>query len=205
MNKDLFYYSVGTGLIGAPVSLYQLIKLNGIRVKPLQFTTLCSRVLPVHIAIKTVQIEACTPFCQAFNPWVGFALSGIIQGGVYGQLNIFYSKALKISKVNPSYIGCMRGWVFAALRDTGSQGIPYMFSNSWGSLIILSITSTYLTQFVHNCQTTMHVYQDLGYSQAIQKTFKDKRSLYKGAEARIGLLLMTNIMNDMFLPWKKKD
>lgn len=200
MNEDIFYYSVGTGLIGAPVSLYQLIKLNGIYLTPWKFTTLCSRALPVHIAIKAVQIEVCTPFCQAFNPWVGFALSGIIQGGVYGQLNIFYSKALKINN-NTKYIGCMRGWMFAALRDTGSQGIPYMFSNSWGSLIILSIASTYLTQFVHNCQTMMHIYQDLGYSQAIQKTFKDKKSLYKGAEARVGLLLVTNIMNDLFLPW----
>lgn len=95
-----------------------------------------------------------TPVREHLNPWAAFCLVGVLQGGVYGQANIYFVKQLNIGVLlqlvssnlcscssprhavfsiigkHVSYSGIFRGFGFAGVRDTLSQGIPYVFSET---------------------------------------------------------------------------
>jgi hypothetical protein len=121
-----------------------------------------------------------------------------------------------------------RGSLFAGVRDMISQGTPFMcskyvqsnaldvlvptvgdetttgrldFVKHWASLLSTSVTATYLSQGLHNCQTTMQTNSSFGYMDAVKKVWADHglAAFYRGAEARVGLLVIINILNELLL------
>lgn len=168
-------------------------------------------------------MNASTPTRDYFNPWAAFALVGVLQGGVYGQANIFFVKSLNIGK-KVTYMGLLRGYGFAGLRDMLSQGIPYVLAKSvetefldkvyktdensmgshikkWSSVLGTSVFATYASQGFHNCQVTMHADHSLNHITGLRQAFQTNgfSLLYKGAEARVALLLIVNVLNELFL------
>ncbi len=55
-------------------------------------------VFPVQTFLKSIQMNISTPVKEYLNPWMAFAVVGILQGGVYGQCNMYFSKTLGIGK-----------------------------------------------------------------------------------------------------------
>jgi hypothetical protein len=71
----------------------------------------------------------------------------------------------------------------------------------WTALLSTSIVATYLSQGLHNLQITMQADASLSYAQVVPTVWK-KHGLslfYKGAEARVGLLLIVNVLNQLLL------
>lgn len=58
-----------------------------------------------------------------------------------------------------------------------------------------------MSQGLHNCQITMQADQSLGYASAVRTVFQQHgiRALIRGAEARVGLLLIVNLLNELLL------
>lgn len=219
-------YGAAISLFSPYASIYQLCKLNPqVQATNARMLNLSARVFPVQTALKFVQINIGTEVKEYLNPWACFAVVGILQGGVYGQCNIYFSKQLGIAK-NPSLKGLFRGVAFAAGRDTVSQGVPFMcsplmkkyvvealfpdddhtsdFSKSvkqWASVLSTSVISTYGSQFFQNCQISMQANQELGYAGTLKDVFarNGMSVFYKGAEARVGLLLVVNVLNVLLL------
>jgi len=203
---------------------YQLCRLYKLNVALPQLFRMAVYILPHQVALKALQMNASTPVKDYLNPWAAFATVGVLQGGVYGQANVYFSRALKLGKV-ASLAGIFRGSAFAGARDCTSQGIPFMFSDSfrknvadkiypttpedvqvnfvkrWSSLISTSVAATYLSQGMHNFQTAMQADQSLGYAAAVRSVMKEHgfAIFMKGAEARVGLLLLVNVLNELLL------
>lgn len=157
---------------------------------------------------------------------------GVLQGGVYGQANIYFCDQLKYGK-KLALSGMFRGVAFAACRDMISQGVPFVFSSTvkkivfdplfpadgsdsakesfvtpyissikhWSSVLFTSVVATILSQGLHNCQVTMQSDASLGYLSTLQRVWKNNgiAAFYRGSEARIGLLLVVNILNEALL------
>jgi hypothetical protein len=71
----------------------------------------------------------------------------------------------------------------------------------WTALLSTSIVATYLSQGLHNLQITMQADASITYAQVVPTVWK-KHGLsmfYKGAEARVGLLLLVNVLNELLL------
>ena len=213
---DYALYGLTTGLIGSPTSLYQLLKLTPtVRIPISTFARLSLKAAPIHCGLKAAQIAVSTPIKEEINPWAAFGIIGALQGGIYGQLNIYFSKSLNIGS-NLTYAMSMRGMIFAMFRDTISQGLPYIFTpklnnlidNRPVSIISTSIFSTLLSHPFHVLQVTMQTNPQLNYYTSIDKCIRNYRSkmLYKGVEARLTLLLSMNIINDTILRqfWEEK-
>mmetsp|Transcript_10146 Transcript_10146/g.16402 ORF Transcript_10146/g.16402 Transcript_10146/m.16402 type:complete len:302 (+) Transcript_10146:100-1005(+) len=220
-------YGLGLSLFSPVANLYQLAALYP-NVKSMLCSSrgltfrICSSIYPQQVALRIAQVNLGTPVKDHLSPWVAFGVLGVLQGAVYGHANINFARKLKIDKtLKLSMI--FRGSGFAALRDTISQGIPFMLSDAirtkcldpilpskdpfnnhakrWSSLIYCSIVSTYLSQGFHNCQTAMQTHPELSYVGSLNSMMKTHgvRFLWKGAEARVGLLVVTNIFNEVFL------
>lgn len=73
--------------------------------------------------LKALQMNASTPAKDYLNPWAAFAVVGVLQGVVYGQANIHFTRTLKLVEHVPTMTlaGVMRGSAFAAGRDMISQ------------------------------------------------------------------------------------
>jgi len=181
-------------------------------------------IFPHQTALKSLQMNASTPVKEYLNPWAAFAVVGVLQGGVYGQTNVYFSKALELGKI-ATMKGIFRGSAFAGLRDTVSQGVPFMYSETFRqtvvdpvwttpaedtvaadakhfvSVISTSVMATYMSQGLHNFQIAMQADQSLSYGQAVRSVFQQHglKFLIKGAEARVGLLLLVNVLNDWLL------
>ena len=71
----------------------------------------------------------------------------------------------------------------------------------WSAILSTSFVSTYLSQFFQNCQITMQANPSLGYIAAVKDLFARNgfAALYKGAEARVGLLIVANTLNELVL------
>lgn len=228
VEKQPYFVAYGAGIsVFSPyASLYQLCKLNPevVTTRP-QRLMLAARVFPIQTLLKAIQMNIGTKVKEYVNPWAAFAMVGVLQGGVYGQCNIYFSKQLGIAK-NPSLLGLFRGVAFAAGRDTISQGVPFMCSSltkkyvieaafptdentsenaklakQWASVLSTSVLSTYLSQFFQNCQITMQANQQLGYAGTLRSVFERNgvSAFYKGAEARVGLLIVVNVLNELLL------
>lgn len=96
----------------------------------MEVVKLGARIWPHQCLLKWLQMNTCTPVKELVNPWLAFAGVGVLQGGVYGQCTTYVSKTLSLSKhleeVSPRAM--FRGAAFAAVRDTVSQGAPFMLS-----------------------------------------------------------------------------
>jgi hypothetical protein len=219
-------YGAGISVFSPYASIYQMVRLNPeVVVTNARMMSLAARVFPIQTLLKSIQMNIGTKVKEVLNPWAAFAVVGILQGGVYGQCNIFFSKELGIAK-KASLLGMFRGVAFAAGRDTISQGVPFMCSafvkkhvieavfptdehtsdtiksvKQWASVLSTSVVSTYASQFFQNCQITMQANQELGYAGTLQHVFKRNGMsvFYKGAEARVGLLIVVNVLNELLL------
>jgi hypothetical protein len=248
----IFGYGAAISLVSPAATAYQLCRLYNVRTAPMQLLTMSASIFPHQALLKAAQMNASTPVKEHLNPWAAFAVVGILQGGVYGQANIHFSKVLGIgvgagnntstavSKAL-SLAALFRGSGFAACRDMLSQGLPFMCSHHvrtgildryyypttsasasssrsnkkddedaamvvdsikhWTSVLSTSIVATYLSQGMHNCQIAMQSNQKLGYASAVRTVFAQHgmAMLYRGAEARVGLLLLVNVLNEVLL------
>lgn len=61
--------------------------------------------------------------------------------------------------------------------------------------------ATYMSQGFQNCQIAMQAEPSFSYAQTVSSVHKahGMRFLWKGAEARIGLLLVVNVLNQLLL------
>lgn len=223
-------YIVGYGaiisLVSPAATAYQLCKLYKLPIGATQLFGMSMAIFPHQTFLKTVQMDLSTPVKETFNPWLAFGVVGVLQGGVYGQCNVYFSNALKLGAV-ASYSGMFRGSLFAGVRDTLSQGIPFMCSGAvktnvmdrmiptpkenasplveaaklWSSVLSTSVFATVASQGLHNCQICMQADSSLGYASAVQQVWRQHsyHFLYRGAEARIGLLLLVNVLNELLL------
>eukprot|EP00873_Tetraselmis_striata_P041370 jgi/Tetstr1/461634/TSEL_006734.t1 len=219
-------YGLSISCFSPMASLYQLTRLNPqAALRTPEMMRLSARILPHQTALKLAQMNLSTPVKEHLNPWAAFAAVGILQGGVYGQANIFFANHLKIS--SGSYAGMFRGVMFAGCRDMVSLGVPFSCSpwvrthvvdalfptdpaqpdsvansaKQWASVLGTSVAATYMSQGLHNCQITMQADQSLSYAGVLRKAVTEVGlpMLYRGAEARVGLLLIVNILNELLL------
>lgn len=227
----LLAYGFGISLFSPTASLYQLLKLNpSVVMTPSSMVKTSMRILPHQTLLKMAQMTVSTPVKEHLNPWAAFAVVGVLQGGVYGQSTVFFSQHLGIG-TKASYKGMFRGVAFAGARDMVSQGAPFVFSpyvrehlldpiyptddpssvaaqaKQWISVLGCSVAATFASQGLHNCQLTMQSNQNLSYAGAISKAWGENgiKLLYRGGEARVGLLLIVNIFNELIIKpaWEK--
>jgi hypothetical protein len=231
-QKYIWAYGAGISVFSPVATAYQLAQLYKMQVPPAMLLRMSLAILPQQTVLKAVQMNASSPVKDFLNPWAAFAVVGVLQGGVYGQANVHFSNALKLGKV-ATLRGVFRGSAFAGGRDTISQGIPFMLSDSvrrnvfdrmwvtreddergrmvkqWASVLSTSVVSTYLSQGMHNCQITMQADQSLGYGSAVRQVWREHgvRMFFRGGEARVGLLLVVNVLNELLLKkaWSKVE
>jgi hypothetical protein len=222
-RESLFLqHSAVISLFSPIASLYQTSKLfnqpfrSNLRHVPSIF-------LP-QIALRYTQTSLSTDCKDTFNPLIAFGLIGILQGGVYGHSNLYFSDKMNISH-SMEMRNYFKGPVFAATRDVISQGLPFYLtpllapytfqksitkqyinenSNQWDELAILgglSIISTYLSHPFHCLQTFIQNEPKSTQIDVAKKIIgKYKWTLfYKGITGRLFLLLITNFSNHMFL------
>ena len=71
----------------------------------------------------------------------------------------------------------------------------------WTSVLGTSVFATYASQGMHNCQIVMQTDKAVSHMGALQKAVKQNgvSLLWRGAEARVGLLLVVNVLNELLL------
>lgn len=201
-----FLYTLGLSSITPPLIAYNLNKIYSQPVSP-PWITGTFRMMPAQLAMRIAQLKVSTEIKERTNPWIAFSTIGIIQGFIYGHSITHWAKYMKLPpNTSPNMF---RGILFAASRDTISQGIPFAMSNyGLGAVIGSSIISTTLSQGLHNCQSAMQLNNKLSYSMAVKKMFRIHgwKFLYKGVEARLTMMGAINIMNYLFLKkiWKNE-
>jgi hypothetical protein len=220
-------YSLSISAFSPMMNLYQIMQLQStkaVNIGVAKMGRMVTAVYPQQVALRMAQVNLATPVKENMNPWVAFCVLGVLQGAVYGQGNISFARMLGLEKVaNFSIRTMFRGSIFAGLRDIISQGVPFMLSKSlsqrfldpivpantgpskmfkhWFSVLSLSVASTYISHGFHVCQTTMQT-QNVGYAQAVRSLSKERGIAgfwFVGARARVALLLVTNVFNELFL------
>ena len=175
-----------------------------------------------------LQMNAATPVKEYASPWLAFGLVGVLQGGVYGQCTVHYSRSLNLAK-QVSLAGLFRGSIFAGMRDTISQGVPFMCSKAVQTRLVdpllsmtplpntesstgeamrkvtavcsTSVAATFASQFFHNAQIKMQADHSLDYPRAVSTIWREHgvKVLWMGGSARVALLLLVNGLNDVLL------
>ena len=214
----MFAYGAGISIFSPLASLYQLLRLHPqAQVPKKEMVRLAARIFPVQTLLKAVQMNASTPVKEHISPWVAFGVIGVLQGGVYGQANIYFSQKLQIAK-KVDLKGMFRGVLFAGMRDSISQGVPFLFSGTvrenvfepvlgkggvsqWGAVLSTSVVATYISQCLHNAQIVMQADHSLTYKSSITLLWERNgmKLFYRGGEARVGLLLVVNVLNELLL------
>lgn len=231
----LLGYSLCISVFSPSMTAFQLCKVYKKAVSPLRLARMSAAILPHQTLMKLVQMNIATPVKEHLNPWAAFAVVGVLQGAVYGQCNVHFARALKLSS-NASMQGIFRGVGFAALRDGISQGMPFVCSplterhlvrplsaalgfgdhGAGGdtvtkavSVVGTSVVATVLSQGLHNAQIKMQADQSLTHRGAALTLWAEHGAsiFYKGASARIGLLLIVNGLNELLLKkaWEHVD
>ena len=89
----LLAYGAAISLVSPAASAHQLLKLypkTHVRTPVLLRTSLA--IFPHQTLLKTAQMNLCTPAKEYFNPWAAFAVVGVLQGCVYGQANVHFTR-----------------------------------------------------------------------------------------------------------------
>ena len=172
---DYVLYGITTGFIGAPTSLYQLLKLTpNVKIKPQYFARLSLKAFPIHAALKTAQIAISTPIKEEINPWAAFGIIGALQGGIYGQLNIYFGRALNIIGVNICYVCPWYGvcyderYIFTRISIYFYTKLDNIIDNRPVSIISTSIFSTIINHPFHVLQVTMQTNPQMNYYTSIE-------------------------------------
>ena len=86
-------------------------------------------------------------------------------------------------------------------RVVASDSDLAKMAKKWGSLILTSIGATVASQGLHNGQLRMQSDQSLTYARALRSLVNQfgPSFLWRGAEARVGLLLVVNVLNELIL------
>jgi hypothetical protein len=220
MLQNIVEYSILAGIFTPFITFYQLQKLYPFinNVNKRQVFVLCARNAPVQTVLKACQMISVVPVVENIHALPAFGIIGILQGLVYGQSTVFFSKNLGIHTTFSYKKALSRGIVFAASRDIISQGVPFTLSPvvkhklvsdyQWSdrnarimSVLGLSILSTYLSHVFHNAQlllqtnaaiTNRNVFPTM-YSKMGSKMF------FSGVGGRVVLLLGFNVLNDIYL------
>mmetsp|Transcript_31848 Transcript_31848/g.53731 ORF Transcript_31848/g.53731 Transcript_31848/m.53731 type:complete len:291 (+) Transcript_31848:76-948(+) len=244
----LLGYSAVTSLIFPMSTIYNLGKLNPqIPVKFSRMASLSARVYPVQTFMRSLQMNASTHVKDQIDPWIAFALARVLQGGIFGQCNVYFSKQLGIAKSGVSVLATFRGFGCAAVRDVIAQGIPFMCGadvkrllfdallptnkgneikenysersnvgmvglarcsdegidtiKHWAAISSTSVVTTYASQGLHNCLVVCTADQRLSLVEAMQLLWARHglAALYRGAEARVGYLMVINVLNELLL------
>ena len=89
----LLAYGAAISLVSPAASAHQLLKLfpkTPVPTPVLLRTSLA--IFPHQTLLKTAQMNLCTPAKEYFNPWAAFAVVGVLQGCVYGQANVHFTR-----------------------------------------------------------------------------------------------------------------
>jgi len=220
-------YAACISTVSPGLTAWQLCRVYSKSVPPHELARMSMRIFPHQTALKALQMNAATPIKEYLNPWFAFGAVGILQGAVYGQCNVHFSRALKLSQTVTLTAGLFRGSAFAGVRDTISQGIPFMCSASVQSSLVdpllkpdaeaaestghtlrralsvigTSICATFMSQAAHNCQIRMQADPALSYGRAVSELWAQHgvRVLWMGGSARVLLLLVVNGLNELVL------
>lgn len=215
-EKYFFYHSSIISCFSPISSLNQITQLYPQYYKKnilIQNLKQIPKIYPQQVALRYCQLHLSTLCKDYCSPIFAFGLIGILQGGIYGHTNLFFSKNMNITnniKINHYF----RGPVFASTRDIISQGIPFTFISNfcdssfednkiyyYSCLFGLSITSTFLSHPLHCLQVFCQ--NNPSKSQFEVAKFMIKKHnfnlFYKGISGRIILIFITNLCNDLFL------
>jgi hypothetical protein len=228
-QKVFLSYGFAISTVSPMLTAWQLCKVYGM-VPPLRTLAVQGlMILPHQTLLKTAQMNVATPVKEHISPWLAFGAVGVLQGGVYGQCTIHFSRVLQLGKA-VSLAGMFRGSLFAGARDTISQGVPFMCSGAVQASVIdpllarsdaagaeadagmatarkvlavgsTSIFATFASQVFHNAQIKMQADHALSYTQAARALWREHgvRVLYMGGSARVALLLLVNGLNEALL------
>ncbi len=217
-------YAACISTVSPGLTAWQLCRVYGRSVPPMQLARMSLGIFPHQTALKALQMNMATPIKEHLNPWCAFGVVGVLQGAVYGQCNVHFSRALKLTTAATLSAGMLRGSAFAGLRDTISQGVPFVYSAQVQATLVdpvlkpegpdsghglrralsvmgTSIAATFMSQSAHNCQITMQADPSLTYGRAVQQLWAQHgvRVLWMGGSARVLLLLLVNGLNELVL------
>ena len=228
-EKCFLSHSISMTFFSPLSSLYQITQLYNLDQKRglvklhnspfVQNIKYIPRIFPQQVLLRYGQLHLST-LCkqqEEIPTVVAFGIIGILQGVVYGHSNLYFSKKLNILNKDIKITKYFRGPAFAASRDIISQGLPYaltekvsnhLFKNKasdpfyhYGTLFTLSTLSTFLSHPLHCFQVFAQNETGKSHYQIAKQAIKLHRwsLFYKGIEARLILLGLTNFFNDMFL------
>jgi len=221
-----FAYGIGISLFSPYANIYMISRLNPqAAATHARMLSLAAMAFPLHTVLKAAVLNIATKVKDYLNPVASFAALGIIQCGLYGQWNIYFSKQLGLAR-EAKLSGMFRGVGYAGVRDAIAQGIPFVCSSlvekhiveavfpsdertteterqakRWGALLTTSAVCTFASQLFHNCQITMLAHQSFSYREAMRHVLDRNgvSAFYKGGEARVGVLVVANVFNDLLL------
>jgi len=208
----LFQYGGAVSLVSNPIVGYQILRLYA---RPLttDLALVSFRIWPTQTLLKAAQVATCLPLSEIGSPPLMFAAMGVLQGGVYGQAVLSFTKRWSLTSTPPRLRGLFRGSLFAAGRDSISQGLPWMVriplpptslgpsTHSKCEVALTAGVATLLSQGLHNAQSVMQADQRLSHRDALVLLWKKHRlgGFFKGFEARIVLVVFVNLLNVQFL------
>ena len=228
-EKCFLSHSISMTFFSPLSSLYQITQLYNLNQKQglvklhrspfVQNIKYIPRIFPQQVLLRYGQLHLST-FCkqqEQIPSIIAFGIIGILQGAVYGHSNLYFSKKLGVLNNDIKITKYFRGPVFAASRDIISQGLPYVMTEKvsnylfkekaidpiyhYGTLFGLSTISTFLSHPLHCFQIFAQNETGKSHYQVAKQVIKlhSWSLFYKGIEARIVLLGLTNFFNDIFL------
>lgn len=86
-------------------------------------------------------------------------------------------------------------------KTDSNPGQWAVFLKHWVPVLVASIIATIISQWFHNCQMVMQADQSLSYLETVETLWNNNgvASFFLGADARISLLLIVNIFNEVLL------
>ena len=98
--------------------------------------------------------------------------------------------------------GALRSALFGPTLPTANhESTGIRFVHHWGPILATSIAATYASQPFMNLQLVMQSDPELSHMTTITRAWQRNGTalLYRGAEARVGLLLVVNVLNELLL------
>ena len=215
-RERCFLYHASSMTLFSPLSsLYQTTRLFNLKSSTFfRNIRYIPHIFPQQILFRYGQLHVSTLCKENISPIPAFGIIGILQGGVYGHSNLYFSKRLGITS-NVKITDYFRGPVFAASRDIISQGVPFMLTEKvsetlfkensekyhYPVLFAISALTTSLSHPLHCMQLFAQNNRNKSQLQIAIETCKSYKLtlFYKGIEARLVLLGLTNMFNDIFL------